>query len=149
MSANAQMKPAVTKIGNLTIGAPWSRTTPNGAKVAGGYLSITNTGTEPDRLVSVASDASAKVEVHEMSMTNGVMQMRPLGEGLTIKPGETVELKPGGYHVMFLDIAKPFKQGDAIKATLQFEKAGKVDVVFDVGALGAAAPGGGAMEHKH
>lgn len=148
--AQAQLPPATIKAGNLTIAAPWSRATPNGAKVGGGYLTITNNGATPDRLIGASSSLAAKTEIHEMSMTDGVMQMRPLGEGLTIKPGETVELKPGGNHIMFMDIAQPFKQGDAVKATLTFEKAGSVEVQFAVGSLGAGAPAGAApMEHKH
>lgn len=108
-----------------------------GAKIAGGYLKITNTGKSPDRLVSAISAGADRVEIHEMSMTDGVMKMRPLADGLTIKPGETVELKPGGLHMMFMDIKQPLKQGDKLKATLTFEKAGKLDVSFDVNAMGA------------
>lgn len=136
------------KAGDLTVSAPWSRATPGGAKIAGGYLKITNTGTSPDRLVSAATVAAGRVEIHEMSMTNGVMQMRPLAEGLTIKPGETVELKPGGLHIMFMDLTQPFKQGDFVKATLQFEKAGKLEVSFSIAAIGATS-GGGDDGHKH
>ena len=80
-----------------------------------------------------------KFEVHEMSMDNGVMRMRPLKDGLEIKPGETVELKPQGLHAMFVGLKKPVKQGDHIKATLVFEKAGKVDVDFDVTGMGGPA----------
>lgn len=134
-------------IGNLTIASPWSRATPGGAKIAGGYLKITNSGSTSDRLVSAATSAAGKVEIHEMSMTNGVMQMRPLNDGLVVKPGETVELKPGGFHMMFMDLTQPFKQGNAVKATLQFEKAGKIDVLFNVGGLGATT--GSSSEHKH
>lgn len=134
-------------IGSLTIASPWSRATPGGAKIAGGYLKITNSGNTPDRLVSAATSAAGKVEIHEMSTTNGVMQMRPLNEGLPIKAGETVELKPGGFHMMFMDLTQPFKQGEAVKTTLQFEKAGKIDVMFNVGAIGATS--GSASEHKH
>ena len=125
--------------GSLDIAGPWSRATPKGASVAAGYLSIKNTGTTADRMVGGSSDAAAKFEVHEMSMDNGVMKMRPLKDGLEIKPGETVELKPGGLHVMFVGLKKPLKQGDHIKATLVFEKAGKVDVDFDVTGMGGPA----------
>ena len=134
-------------IGNLTIASPWSRATPGGAKIAGGYLKITNSGSTPDRLVSAVTSAAGKVEIHEMSMTNGVMQMRPLNEGLPIKAGETVELKPGGFHMMFMDLTQPFKQGEAVKTTLQFEKAGKIDVMFNVGDIGAT--NNSSSEHKH
>ena len=123
-------------VGSLDITGPWSRATPKGASVAAGYLTIRNAGTAADRLVGGSSSAAAKFEVHEMSMENGVMKMRPLKDGLEIKPGETVELKPQGLHVMFVGLKNPLKQGDHVKATLVFEKAGKVDVDFDVTGMG-------------
>ena len=133
------------KAGDLIVTAPWTRATPGGAKIAGGYLKITNNGKSADRLVSAISAGADRVEIHEMSMTDGVMKMRPLTDGLTIKPGETVELKPGGFHMMFMDIKQPLKQGDKLKATLTFEKAGKLDVSFDVNAMGATSE----PAHKH
>lgn len=150
MNAQAQASAGAEtyKIGDITVAAPWSRATPGGAKVAGGYLKVTNSGSAPERLVSATASAASRVEIHEMSMVSGVMRMRPLNDGLIIKPGETVELKPGGFHMMFMDIKQPFKQGDAIKVTLQFEKAGKLDVVFNVGAV-AASGGGDHSGHKH
>ena len=130
-------------VGPLDISGPYSRATPQGASVAAGYLTIKNTGTTADRLVGGSSDAAAKFEVHEMSMDNGVMKMRPIQGGLEIKPGETVALKPQGLHIMFVGLKKPLKQGDHLKATLEFEKAGKVDVDFDVTGMGGpAAPAG-------
>ncbi len=128
---------ATFKLGNLTVTSPWTRATPRGAKIAGGYLKITNNGTSADRFVGAKSDAMDRVEIHEMSMSDGVMKMRPLPNGLEIKPGETVELKSGGYHLMFMDLKQTLKQGDSFKATLQFEKAGSLDVNFNVNALGA------------
>ncbi len=123
--------------GSLKIGHPWARATPKGAPVGGGYLSITNTGSEPDRLVGGSSPVSKKFEVHEMSMDNGVMKMRPLGSGLEIPPGKMVTLSPGGLHVMFVDLKQALKQGDKIPATLEFAKAGKVQVEFVVEGMGA------------
>ncbi|WP_407522193.1 DUF1775 domain-containing protein [Methylobacterium oryzisoli] len=133
---------AVVKAGDLAIAQPWMRATPGGAKVAGGYLRITNGGSAPDRLVSAAIPLAGRGEVHEMSNTGGVMRMAPLEAGLTIKPGETVELKPGGYHLMFLDLKEPVKAGATVEGTLTFERAGTVPVRFAVGAIGAAGPGG-------
>jgi periplasmic copper chaperone A len=126
-------------VGSLDVAGPWSRATPKGASVAAGYMTIKNNGTTADRLVGGSSESAAKFEVHEMSMDNGVMKMRPVKGGLEIKPGETVELKPEGLHVMFVGLKKPLKQGDHLKATLEFEKAGKVDVDFDVSGMGAPA----------
>jgi periplasmic copper chaperone A len=132
---------ATFKLGDLTVASPWTRATPGGAKIAGGYLKITNNGTSADRFVGAKSDVTDHVEIHEMSMSDGVMKMRPLPNGIEIKPGETVELKSGGYHLMLMDLKQPLKSGDTFKATLQFEKAGPLDVNFNVRALGATTGG--------
>src|SRR6476659_5500180 len=139
--ATAPAQGADGKVGDLQISAPWARATPKGAQVGGGYLKITNTGSTPDRLTGGASVVSGKVEVHEMSMSGGIMKMRQLGNGLEIKPGETVELKPNGYHLMFTPLKQALEQGKPFTATLTFEKAGKVDLQFDVEGIGA--PGAG------
>ena len=133
------------KAGDLVITQPWSRATPGGAKIAGGFLTIENKGAAPDRLVSGAGDIAGKVEIHEMAMNNGVMTMRPLDKGLVIEPGKTVKLAPGGYHLMLMDLKQPFKQGDKVPVTLEFEKAGKVALSLDVQGVGAQAPAG----HDH
>src|SRR5579872_6669602 len=136
------------KAGDLVITQAWSRATPGGAKVGGGYLTIENKGTVPDRLLGGSADIAAKVQVHEMSMNNGVMTMRPVG-GLVIEPGKTVKLTPGGFHLMLLDLKGPLKQGEKLPVTLDFEKAGKVSVTFDVGGIGAMGPAGaGQMDMK-
>ena len=135
-------------VGDLKITAPWARATPKGAKVGGGYMTITNTGASADRLVGGASDISEKFELHEMSMSGGVMKMRPVSAGLEIKPGQTIELKPGGLHIMFKGLKKPLTMGDTVKVTLSFEKAGKVEVSFPVAPIGARSPAGG-MQHGH
>jgi copper(I)-binding protein len=129
------------KAGSLDIVDPWSRATPKGASVAAGYMKITNTGSAPDRLLSGSSDVAPTFEVHEMTMEKDVAKMRPVKGGLEIKPGETVELKPGSFHVMFVGLKKPLAPGDHVKATLVFEKAGKVDVEYDVRAMGATPAG--------
>jgi len=138
------MAGATFKLGDITVTSPWTRATPGGAKIAGGYLKITNNGRSADRFIGAKSDATDHAEIHKMSMSDGVMKMRPLPNGLEIKPGETVELKSGGYHLMFMDLKQPLKQGDTLKATLQFEKAGSLDVNFNVNALGAT---GNAPQH--
>ncbi len=137
------------KVGDLQIGHPWTRETPGGAKIAGGYLSVTNNGKEADRLIGGTFEASERLEIHEMKAIpnlEGVMMMRPLNDGIDIKPGETIKLAPGGVHLMFLDLKRPLKKDDMVKGQLQFQKAGKVDVEFKVDAIGASAPTGG---HKH
>jgi hypothetical protein len=137
------------KAGDLVITQAWTRATPNGAKIGGGYVTIENKGTTPDRLVGGAGDIAGKVEIHEMAMDNGVMKMRQLDKGLVIEPGKTVKFAPGGYHLMLQELKGPFKQGDKVPVTLQFEKAGKVAVSLDVQGVGAQAPGdGGHMMKK-
>ncbi len=128
------------KLGSLEIGNPWTRATPPSAQSGGGFLTITNKGTTPDRLVAVRSTASNKAEIHEMKMDGNVMRMRELEKGLEIPPGATVELKPGSYHLMFMELKAPFAKDAKIPATLVFEKAGSVDVELSVAAMGAASP---------
>jgi periplasmic copper chaperone A len=141
-------------VGRLKIGHPWARATPKGASVGGGYMSITNTGSAPDRLVGGSTDAASRFEVHEMKMENGVMKMRPVKGGIEIKPGQTVTLDPNGYHVMFIGLKHQLMKGQNFKATLEFAKAGKVDVDFSVAGIGAmkggadAMPGMGGMKMK-
>jgi copper(I)-binding protein len=127
--------------GSLKISAPWARATPKGAGVGGGYLTITNTGTAPDRLLGGSTEVASRFEIHEMSMDNGVMKMRPVTGGVEIKPGQTVELKPGGYHVMLTGLKQQLEQGQHFKATLEFAKAGKVAVDFTIEGVGAQHPG--------
>jgi len=121
------------KIGDLEIGHPYSKAMIPGSKVAGGYMKITNHGSAPDRLVSASSSFAGETQIHEMKVENDIMTMNEIPGGLEIPPGQTVELKPGGLHVMFMNVASPSKEGDMIKATLTFEKAGTVEVEFAVG----------------
>jgi copper(I)-binding protein len=120
------------KVGQIEIGHPYSRAMLPVAKVGGGYLEIINDG-PADRLVRITSERARSVEVHEMKMNGAVMEMRELDRGLVVPAKSTVELKPGGYHLMFMDVAQPFKEGEMVKATLVFENAGSVDVEFAVG----------------
>jgi len=133
-------------VGTIQIGNPWTRATPKGSTVAGAYMTITNKGSAPDRLVGGSSSVADRFEVHSMVMDGGVAKMRPVDGGLEIKPGETVELKPGGFHVMLTGLKQPLDKGQKVKATLEFEKAGKVEVEYTVEALGAASPSP-AMHH--
>lgn len=134
------------KIADLTITAPWARATPAGAKVAGGYVRITNAGKEPDRLVGASIAVAGRAEIHEMTVKDGVMRMQGLEKGLEIKPGESVELKPGGFHLMFMDLSGGLKEGETVKGTLIFEKAGTLPVEFKVAPIGAQGGGDG---HRH
>lgn len=139
--------PAATfKAGDLVIETPWLRATPQGAKVVGGYMTIVNNGKEPDRLVGGTLDNARRFELHEMRMVGDVMQMRPLPDGLEIKPGASVELKPGGFHIMGMDLQSPYTAGQTVKGTLTFAKAGAVAIEYKVAPIGAPAP---AAKHGH
>ena len=147
--AAAQDTGKAFKAGGITVEAPWSRATPGGAQVAGGYMKITNSGKDTDRLTGGTLPVASRFEIHEMKTEGGVMTMRPLPRGLEIKPGETVEFKPGGYHVMFMGLKQGLKEGDTVKGTLTFEKAGKLDVEYRVGPIGGGSAPGGAGGHQH
>ena len=131
------------KAGAIQIEQPWARATPKGATIGAGYMKITNTGTAPDRLIGGSVPFAQRVEVHSMTMEQGVMKMREVKDGLEIKPGETVELKPGGYHVMFVGLKEPLKQGEDLTVTLKFAKAGTVEVKYPVEPVGAGGPAAG------
>ena len=123
------------ELGDLEIKHPWSRATLPGAKVAAGYLIIINKGSSPDRLVSVTADIAGKAEIHAMTVTDGVMTMRP-ANGVEIAANSEVKLEPGSYHVMFMDLKGPAKEGVKFAGTLTFEKAGTVPVEFAVDKAG-------------
>ena len=145
--------PQSVKSGGMIITAARSRVTPAGAPVAGGYLTITNGGQQDDRLVSASIEIADKTEIHEMATKDGVMTMRTLPDGLVIKPGETIELKPGSFHLMFLKPKRPLVEGEVLRGQLAFEKAGPVSVEFKVEGMGgnraAPSPGGGGGHAGH
>jgi copper(I)-binding protein len=134
-------------LAQVQVEKPWARATPPGAEVAGGYLLIRNAGAAADRLVAASSAAAAKVELHVHVNDNGVMKMREV-KGYDVPAKGNFELKPGGAHLMFLGLKKPFAEGDRIPVTLKFEKAGEVAIELAVGKVGErAAPAAG--HHKH
>ncbi len=125
------------KVGDIAIGHPWSR--PAAAGMNGvGYLTLTNTGDTPDVLVAVKSEAAAMVQIHESSMTGGVMRMTRLKNGVAIPAHGGAALAPGGKHVMMMKLKQALAVGDKVPATLVFKNAGSINVVFVVQ---AAAPG--------
>jgi periplasmic copper chaperone A len=121
-----------TKVGDITIQHPWARQSPMKAGVAAGYMIVTNAGKEDDRLVKATSEITANVQLHDMKMDGDVMKMFELKEGIVIPAGQTVELKPKSLHVMFQDLKSAPVEGQMFKGTLTFEKAGTVDVEFEV-----------------
>ncbi|MDR3508677.1 MAG: copper chaperone PCu(A)C [Caulobacteraceae bacterium] len=118
--------------GALILSHPWSRPTPPSAPTGAGYLTITNHGSAPDRLIAAASPAANQVQIHQMSMAGGIMTMRPVEGGIVIAPGATVSLAPGGYHLMFIAPRRPFKLGDQIPVSLTFERSGTVKLDLTV-----------------
>lgn len=136
-----------TKVGNLEFKDVRIRATIATAKVSAGYLSITNNSDEDDRLIGATAEFAGKTQVHEMKMNNDVMEMRHLENGLAIPAGETVTLKPGAEHLMFMQLSQPMNEGEGHMITLEFEKAGQVKLHFPVGNLGGEATGHG--DHSH
>jgi hypothetical protein len=131
---------AVPAWAQIEIDNPWSRATPPGAKVAAGYMVITNKSSSPDRLISVSSPAAARVETHVHIKDGNVMRMRQV-KGYDIPANGRFELKPAGAHLMFIEPRQPFKEGDKIPAVLVFERAGEVKTEFQVVRLGATGAG--------
>lgn len=120
------------KVGDLVLHHAWSRATPGGAKTGAAFVEIENTGDTPDQLLSASSDVAAMTQVHQMSMENDMMSMKPAGI-VDIPAHGKVELKPHGLHVMLMGLKKPFVEGDTFVVTLEFAKAGKVDLQVVVG----------------
>ena len=135
------------KAGSIEIKNPWTRATPQGAAVAAGYVVLVNRGNAGDRLVGASFAGASSVELHTMSLEDGVMRMRPVTGGVEIKAGETVELKPNGLHMMFLGIKQRLEQGQRVKATLVFQSAGTAEVEFAVEGMGG--PGHSSGGHGH
>ena len=127
-------------VGTIQISKVWSRATPKGARVGAGYLTIHNLGSKPDRLISVQSQIAERVEMHSMSITNGIMRMRPISNGIALRPDESVALRPGADHLMFIGLRGGIAEGDRFAAVLVFENAGRVRIVFQAGAIGSAGP---------
>ncbi|MGZ9809852.1 copper chaperone PCu(A)C [Pseudoroseicyclus sp. H15] len=135
-------------VGDLTITGAFTRATLPNAPVGGGFLTVTNAGETDDTLIAGSTPAAGRVEIHEMEMDGDVMRMRELEGGLPIPAGETVELTPGGYHIMLMELAGPLVEGTEVPVTLTFAEAGDVDVMLSVGAINAReAMDHGSMDH--
>lgn len=140
----AYAPPSGARNAAIAIDDPWAAQTNPGAIVAGGYVTLRNTGTTADRLISAASPRAQRVELHEMSMSDGMMRMRPV-QGIDVPAGETATLAPGGLHIMFINIDAQFRNGEQVPVTLRFERAGAVEAVFVV----RPRPSGGSGGHDH
>ena len=138
----AQPAAETVTLGALKIEGAFSRATLPNAPVAGGFMTITNTGETDDRLISATSEVAGHMEIHEMTMNGDVMQMRELADGLVIPAGETLTLKPGSFHLMFMQLKQPLVQGESVSVTLTFEQAGTVTLPLPIGAINAKSHGG-------
>ena len=143
MSANAMANDY--KAASIEISTPWSRATPKGAQTAIGYMTIKNNGTTPDRLTGGSVDVADHFQLHAMTMENGIAKMRELSD-IEIKPGQTIEFKPGGWHVMFVNLKHALSKGEHVSGTLVFERAGKVNIEYSVEGIGSQQ-GPQDMEH--
>ncbi len=138
---------APVKAGDLEITGYWTRAMLNGQPAGGGFMKISNTGKDADKLIAGSSPSAPRVEIHMMEVVDGVMNMRPVEGGLEIPAGGSVELKPGSFHVMFMGVPAPFQEGAVVNLTLEFEKAGKVDLVLPVMPANAKQMQHGEMKH--
>jgi copper(I)-binding protein len=128
----------------LTIDHPYARATPPGARVGGAYMIVQNAGAKSDRLVRVTSPVAGAVELHTATVEGNLMKMRETSS-LEVPAGGRLTLQPGGYHMMLVDLKRPLAVGDKVPMTLTFEKAGTIDVVVRVEAMGAQ----GEPPHRH
>ncbi len=140
LDATGSASAADVSVGKIKISKLWSRATPGGARVGAGYLTIRNLGNRSDKLISGSSKIAERIEVHVMRVDAGIMRMRRLAQGLEIGPSETIEFRPGGYHLMFIGLKKTIVKGDSIKVTLVFEGAGEVQVTFVAEGIGSPGP---------
>jgi copper(I)-binding protein len=124
--------PALAAPNPIVITDAWARATPQGAPTAAAYLTITNRGSTPDRLLGGETPAARSFQVHEMSMANGVMHMAEVKGGAVIAPGASLKLQPGGWHIMLVGLKAPLAAGGKVPVTLHFEKAGAVSLVLPV-----------------
>jgi periplasmic copper chaperone A len=139
MAASLAQSTAPSPSAPIAVENPWARATPGNSKTGAAYMTVIDRGSAPDRLVGVSSPVAARAQLHTASNENGVMKMRQV-DGIPLEPGKPIELKPGGYHVMLVDLKQPLKEGDRFPLTLTFEKAGSVAVTVTVQKAGAGAP---------
>lgn len=133
--------------GSLTIDRPWSRPTIGSAPNSAAYLKITNRGGTPDTLMGVKSDVAKRVELHTVKMDGGVMRMRAVKGVIAVPANASVELKPGGFHIMLIGLTRKLSAADTFDLTLQFERQGEVPVQVQVEKMGAMS--GDAMKGSH
>ena len=146
--------PAFAQSSSIQVANPWAPATPSGAKTGAVYMTIDNKLSIADRLTGLSSEVAKKLQIHETKTDKGITKMREISGGLPVPVGGSVVLKPGGYHVMLIDLNKPLKAGETFPLTLVFEKAGNISITVPVQSLGATGathdgmPGMGHMDMK-
>jgi len=125
--------------GDIHVRHPWSRATPPGAKVGVTYMEIRNTGTQPDRLLSAQTGVAQRAEMHVTQRDGDVMKMRQV-KAFEIPARERFALRPGGPHLMLVDLAQPLKKGERFTMTLHFERAGELEIEVEVQEIGSRQP---------
>lgn len=142
------------RVGDIRIERPWARATAGNTRIGAAYFSLEDVGAAPDRLLRVTTPVAASGELHTHMMHDNVMQMRPV-QAIEIHPGTPTVLQPGGLHVMLMDLKQPLKEGERFPLTLEFERAGTIEVMVSVERAGARGPGNttppmghGTMPHK-
>lgn len=134
----------------IAVSQAWVRPSIGEGRITAAYVTIQNVGTDADVLRGASSPKAAQVEIHKTEMTDeGVMKMRPLGDGLALPAGETVTLKPGGTHIMVMGLVGALAKGDTLPLTLNFEKAGPIEISVPVGMGPSAAAVEPAAEPDH
>ena len=123
--------------GDIVVTAPWARATPGAIPIGAAYLTLTNRGTVPDRLIGARTEVAERVELHTNMSQDGMMQMRPV-DSVALPPGQTVRLEPSGLHLMLVNLKAPLKEGTQFPLQVTFERAGVLEVQVTVGAVGAS-----------
>jgi copper(I)-binding protein len=144
LGALAFIHPLAAQQGGIAVEQPWARAAIKGG-TGGAFLTLRNTGSQLDRLVSASTPLARSTEVHETVRDGEVMRMRPVA-GLEVPPGGSITLRPGGAHLMMMGLTEALRPGTTLPLTLTFEHAGKVELQVPVQAAGATAP---AMQHQH
>lgn len=147
LGAATTARAETAQAGTIRIEGPWARATPGQSRVGAAYFTIKDTGTQPDRLVKVSSPVAARGELHNHQSEGGVMQMRPV-QAIDVPSGGSVVLQPGGLHVMLMDLRQPLKEGEPFALTLEFERAGRVEITVPVTRPGARGPAEGHGGHS-
>jgi len=140
--AAAMNMSTTVKQGDIAVSKVWSRASAGMKRAGAAFMTVTNSGSSDDRLIAAATTVAERVELHTHLMEGGVMKMRQV-VNIEVPAGQTIELKPGGHHVMLFKLSKVFEEGGHYPLTLTFEKAGDLTLMVHIGKAGAM----GGMKH--